>query len=156
VWHQCSQCDQLLNIRYSFPTCTFLRPGKPKSISKQHDGLWMGTINPSNIELNSICYLLALLGGATIVVVSRLRVNKQWLWDICLYRLTPRLTQSPTQQSYNWYSMERCDTFTECWGKNVCMFMSKLPAQLHGVLLWHGNKLTFTFIKINTNSGGKP
>lgn len=34
VWHQCSQCDQLLNIRCSFPTCTFLIPGKPKSISK--------------------------------------------------------------------------------------------------------------------------
>jgi hypothetical protein len=31
--------------------------------------------NPLNAELNSICHLLALLGGATIVVVSRLRVN---------------------------------------------------------------------------------
>jgi len=29
--------------------------------------------NPLNAELNSICHLLALLGGATIVVVSRLR-----------------------------------------------------------------------------------
>ena len=28
-----------------------------------------------NAELNPICHLLALLGGATIVVVSRLRVN---------------------------------------------------------------------------------
>jgi hypothetical protein len=121
VWHQCSQCDQLLNIRYSFPTCIFLRPGKPKSISEQHDGLWMGTI------------------------------NKQRLWDICLYRTTPRLMQSPTQQSYNWYSMDRHDTFTECWGNDVCMFMFKLPVQLHGGLLWHGNKLTFTFIKKNIN-----
>jgi hypothetical protein len=32
-------------------------------------------INPLNAELNPICHLLALLGGATIVVVSRLRVN---------------------------------------------------------------------------------
>ena len=32
-------------------------------------------INPSNAELNPICHLLALLGGVTIVVVSRLRVN---------------------------------------------------------------------------------
>ena len=32
-------------------------------------------INPLNSELNPICHLLALLGGATIVVVSRLRVN---------------------------------------------------------------------------------
>ena len=31
--------------------------------------------NPLNDELNPICHLLALLGGATIVVVSRLRVN---------------------------------------------------------------------------------
>jgi hypothetical protein len=33
------------------------------------------SINPLNAELNPICHLLALLGGATIVVVSRLRVN---------------------------------------------------------------------------------
>ena len=33
-------------------------------------------INPLNAELNPICHLLALLGGATIVVVSRLRVNR--------------------------------------------------------------------------------
>jgi hypothetical protein len=32
-------------------------------------------INPLNAELNPICHLLSLLGGATIVVVSRLRVN---------------------------------------------------------------------------------
>ena len=32
-------------------------------------------INPLNTELNPICHLLALLGGETIVVVSRLRVN---------------------------------------------------------------------------------
>jgi hypothetical protein len=31
--------------------------------------------NPLNTELNPICHLLALLGGATIVVVSRLRVK---------------------------------------------------------------------------------
>jgi hypothetical protein len=31
--------------------------------------------NPLNAELNPICHLLALLGGANIVVVSRLRVN---------------------------------------------------------------------------------
>ena len=33
------------------------------------------TFNPLNTELNPICHLLALLGGAIIVVVSRLRVN---------------------------------------------------------------------------------
>jgi hypothetical protein len=35
-----------------------------------------GNINPLNAELNPICHLLALLGGATIVVVSRLRVKE--------------------------------------------------------------------------------
>jgi hypothetical protein len=33
-------------------------------------------LNPLNAELNPIYHLLALLGGATIVDVSRLRVNK--------------------------------------------------------------------------------
>ena len=32
-------------------------------------------INPLNAELNPICHLLALLGSATIVVVSKLRVK---------------------------------------------------------------------------------
>ena len=32
-------------------------------------------VNPLNAELNPICHLLALLGGATIVVVSGLKVN---------------------------------------------------------------------------------
>ena len=31
--------------------------------------------NPLNAKLNPICHLQALLGGATIVVVSRLRIN---------------------------------------------------------------------------------
>ena len=34
-------------------------------------------INPLNAELNPVCHLLALLGGATIVVVSRLRVKEE-------------------------------------------------------------------------------
>ena len=35
------------------------------------------TVNPLNAKLNPFCHLLALLGGATIVVVSRLRVKPQ-------------------------------------------------------------------------------
>jgi hypothetical protein len=38
-------------------------------LSKHH------IINPLNAELNLICHFLALVGGATIVVVSRLRVK---------------------------------------------------------------------------------
>src|SRR5215475_6437373 len=40
---------------------------------------------PLNAELNPICHLLALLGGATIVVVSRLRVNL-YVVDNALYK----------------------------------------------------------------------
>jgi hypothetical protein len=41
-------------------------------------------INPLNAELNPICRLLALLGGATIVVVSRLRVKNGLKQDASL------------------------------------------------------------------------
>jgi len=41
-------------------------------------------INPLNAELNPICHLLALLGRATIVVVSRLRVNVLYASKSCL------------------------------------------------------------------------
>ena len=49
-------------------------------------------INPLNTELNPICHLLALLGCATIVVVSRLRVKSnvyvngsgKKIWQPCL------------------------------------------------------------------------
>jgi hypothetical protein len=34
--------------------------------------------NPLNAELNPICHLLALLGGASIVVVNRLRVKEHY------------------------------------------------------------------------------
>jgi len=40
--------------------------------------------NPLNAELNPICHLLALLGGATIVDISRLRVNS----ITCISRIT--------------------------------------------------------------------
>jgi hypothetical protein len=39
-------------------------------------------INPLNTELNPICHLLALLGGATIVVVSRLWVQQNKVLQI--------------------------------------------------------------------------
>jgi hypothetical protein len=43
-------------------------------------GLLKFNLNPLNAELNPICSLLALLGGATIVVVNRLRVNFNHPW----------------------------------------------------------------------------
>jgi hypothetical protein len=39
------------------------------------NALFWQFINPLNTELNPICHLLALLGGATIVVVSRIKVS---------------------------------------------------------------------------------
>jgi hypothetical protein len=42
-------------------------------------------INPLNAELNPICHLLALLGGATIVVVNRLRVKAVYGLYIYVY-----------------------------------------------------------------------
>ena len=42
------------------------------------------SFNPLNAELNPICHLLALLGGATIVVISRLRVNIV-VYDVNIY-----------------------------------------------------------------------
>ena len=42
-------------------------------------------INLVNAELNPICHLLALLGGATIVVVGRLRVNLTVVIPLCLF-----------------------------------------------------------------------
>jgi hypothetical protein len=61
------------NLKYSFENCVSLIQDissfrkKPASVSG------FTTVNPLNAELNPICHLLALLGGATIVVVSRLR-----------------------------------------------------------------------------------
>ena len=49
--------------------CSFLLSEDNRSATDTAD------INPLNAELNPICHLLALLGGATIVVISRLRVN---------------------------------------------------------------------------------
>jgi len=43
---------------------------------KVSTGCPIKAFNPLKAELNPICHLLALLGGATIVVVSRLRVKQ--------------------------------------------------------------------------------
>jgi hypothetical protein len=42
------------------------------------------SFNPLNAELNPICHFLSLLGGATIVVVSRLRVNIYLVINKCV------------------------------------------------------------------------
>ena len=45
-----------------------------------------GLVYPLNAELNPICHLLALLGGATIIVVSRLRVKAPDYLDVRHYK----------------------------------------------------------------------
>jgi hypothetical protein len=56
-------------------------------------------LNPLNAELNPICHLLALLGGATIIVVSRLRVNL----DTTPRQLNPRERDvAPADQQVGW------------------------------------------------------
>ena len=47
---------------------------RPGIFTDRHSALFK-KLNPLNAELNPICRLLALLGGATIVVISRLRVK---------------------------------------------------------------------------------
>ena len=59
-------------------------------------------INPLNAKLNPICHLLALLGGATIVVVSRLRVKQ------CIYKtLFFQLQMSFSLQSIRSFSVPK-------------------------------------------------
>ena len=56
-------------------------------------------IHPLNAELNPICHLLTLLGGTTIVVVSRLRVNKYWFFVARLYSRCFGITVGRTLES---------------------------------------------------------
>ena len=55
----------------------------------RNSGVRGNCFNPLNVESNPICHLLALLGGATIVVVSRLRVK-----GIGLTRVLPKERKS--------------------------------------------------------------
>jgi hypothetical protein len=71
-----------------------LRPGlNPRSLVSEattlplyHRSRYDFWLNPLNAELNPIFHLLALLGGATIVVVSRLRVNLCNWRPLCLFK----------------------------------------------------------------------
>ena len=52
------------------------RPACSTSLIQNKVQAFVVLINPLNAKLNPICHLLALLGRATIVVVSRLRVKR--------------------------------------------------------------------------------
>jgi hypothetical protein len=69
----------LQNPVYTSPlshTCYIPCPSHSSRLDETNT-IWWGVqiVNPLNAELNPICHLLVLLGGATIVVVSRLRVK---------------------------------------------------------------------------------
>jgi len=63
-------------VMYVFSPCTVSKVAVGHAVSSicLRLACWY-FINPLNAKLNPICHLLALLGGANIVVVSRLRVN---------------------------------------------------------------------------------
>jgi hypothetical protein len=71
-------------------------------------------INPLNAELNLICHLLALLGGATIVDISRLRVKLLGM-DWCLFiNITYRFPsfEIPTKTLFLWSTIKDTHTHT--------------------------------------------
>jgi hypothetical protein len=73
-------------------------PSHTSFVFNRHFNIILPSIfNPLNAELNPICHLLALLGGATIVVVSRLRVNVVYGISCCYL---PR-SNSPLRTSYD-------------------------------------------------------
>ena len=67
--------SSLLMIRRKF---LYITSTNSSPNSRKHKGACYKFVvfNPLNAELNIICHFLALLGGATIVVVSRLRVKQ--------------------------------------------------------------------------------
>ena len=73
-------------------------------------------INPLNAELNPICHLLALLGGATIVVVSRLRVKERC---VGLCQFGQGFLSHPCQASIDIY-------ITDVWHVKPCSLVNRL------------------------------
>jgi len=59
----------------TFSVSSSVKPGAEMKVIVDTVKEDIGKLNPLNAELNPICHLLPLLGGATIVVVSRLRVK---------------------------------------------------------------------------------
>ena len=70
--HILCECEALASLRHKYLGSLFL---DPEDIRVLGVGAIWNFINSLSAELNLICHLLALLGGATIVVVSRLRVK---------------------------------------------------------------------------------
>ena len=77
-------------------------------------------INPLNAELNLICHLLALLGGATIVVVSRLRVNITLGCKADAGKCTgiSQYLVNSSKHSSGWYSTVRKTSLIFSYGMN--------------------------------------
>ena len=82
-----NSCRKIANC----PSCVQLNISSWRHVGENTN---LRILNPLNAELNPICHLLALLGGATIVVVTRLRVNlgieMGWLVSFKLRPLYPQ------------------------------------------------------------------
>ena len=79
--------------------------------------------SPLNAELNPICHLLALLGGANIIVVSRLRVNMISLRRKCPLWELPVLTRPVTTGSETSISLKHVSYFETSSNCNVLLLL---------------------------------
>jgi hypothetical protein len=70
------RCANVIECTYTNLDSIAYYTANPNSLTT-HFSERIPIVNPLNAELNPISHLLALLGGATIVVVSRLRVATQ-------------------------------------------------------------------------------
>jgi hypothetical protein len=80
------------------------------------------SLHPLNAELNPICHLLALLGDATTVDVSRLRVN-------CMRKLSKYSTLQDSKFLRTFYLL----SLTCVEGYNNCSLSELLTKQFHAV-----------------------
>jgi hypothetical protein len=95
-------------------------------------------LNPLNAELNPICHLLALLGGATIVVVSSLRVNVIYIRNVLFSNVVCKHSVSATDPRV------MSEIWTLSQSKTICYFTDRnLPAILEKCF-W--NKLRISLI----------
>ena len=87
-------------------------------VASKHSKCSGGDINPLNAELNPICHLLALLGNANIVVVSRLRVKNVHIIGIGEVQTSSdsfrhvKYSRSATATEQNW---DVTETFLSVW-----------------------------------------
>jgi hypothetical protein len=116
-------------------------------------------INPLNAELNRICHLLALLGGANLVVVSRLRVND---YSIFMYIacIKGHLLFRPTNARYiscNVHFVQYADMFL-CiniifWESHLIYLIISIPLCFRSLNIYFPSKHNLCYIDYLYNRG---